>query len=283
MATFNNYATLSYRGITTVSNLVSGEVIESLHMTKTAVNDVYARNGHVTFAVGIVNAGGTEISGLILSDDLGAYTVGTSVVTPLSYTENSAKHYVNGVLQPAPAVSAGPPLRITDIAVPGNGSVILVYDTTANEYAPLACDESIINSATLSGGNLSEPLQASAEASPDCRANLSISKFINPSIVPEDGHLTYTFVISNYGGTPAEAGDEVAVRDVFDPVLQDIAVTLDGEPMTTAQYDYAPATGVFSTRPGAIVVPAAVSGRDPDSGVWTTTPGTVMLVISGTI
>ena len=283
MATFNNFATLSYRGITTVSNLVSGEVVEALHVTKTAVNGRYTQRGHVTFIVSIVNAGSTEIGGLTLSDDLGAYPVGTSSVTPLNYTEESVKYYVNGVLQPAPAVMAGPPLRIADVTVPGSGSVILVYDTTANEYAPLACGESIVNTAALSGGNLSDPLHASAEAEPDCRANLSISKFISPSVVPEDGRLTYTFVIANYGGTAAEAADAVSVSDVFDPVLNDISVTLDGEPMTAAQYDYVPANGAFATKPGTIAVPAAVSAQDTDTGVWTTTPGTVTLVVSGTI
>ena len=36
MATFQNYATLSYNGQTAVSNLVMGEITAGLSMTKTA-------------------------------------------------------------------------------------------------------------------------------------------------------------------------------------------------------------------------------------------------------
>ena len=283
MATFNNYATLSYRGITTVSNLVTGEVVEALHVTKTAVTDQYTRSGHVTFVLSIVNSGAAEVSGLTLSDDLGTCTADAVTVTPLTYGEGSAKYYVNGVLQPMPTVTAGPPLQITGIAVPGGGSVILVYDAATNEYAPLVCGESIVNTATLSGGTLSEPLLASAEVTPDCGANLSISKFISPSVVPEDGHLTYTFVVANYGSTPTEAADNVMIADTFDPALGGISVTLDGEALPTGRYAYTPTTGAFSTLPGAVTVPGAVSVRDANTGVWTTTPGTATLIVSGTI
>ena len=44
MATFSNYATLSYNGQTTVSNLVTGEIVDSLRMTKTAVAESYPRD-----------------------------------------------------------------------------------------------------------------------------------------------------------------------------------------------------------------------------------------------
>ena len=282
MATFNNYATLSYRGITTVSNLVTGEIVESLRLTKTAVVDSYTGNGHLTYTLSIVNAGSSEVSGLNLSDDLGSYTFGTGTVTPLSYTSDSLKYYVNGVLQTAPAVTPGPPLMISGITVPGGGSVILLYDAAVNEYAPLACDESIRNTVSLSGGNLSETLQATATVSPDCSANLSISKFLSPDQVPEDGQLTYTFVICNYGTTEATAADAVAVADVFDPALQDITVMLNGSALPAAQYSYMPTTGAFATNAGAITVPGAVCTQEA-SGVWTTTPGTATLTVSGMI
>ena len=283
MATFNNYATLRYRGITTVSNLVTGEVVEALRLTKTAVTERYTQRGHVAFVLSITNSGAGEVSGLGLTDDLGAYSFAAGTVTPLAYSEGSMKCYVNGVLQPSPAVTAGPPLQITGITVPGGGSMILVYDVVTTEFAPLACGDSIVNTATLSGGNLSGPLHASAETTPDCSVNLSVSKFVSPSVVTEDGQLTYTFVIANYGSTPAEVGDGVVVADTFDPVLRDIAVTLDGETMPQNQYAYSTATGIFATNAGAIVVPGAVCMQEKDTGVWTTTPGTVTLTVSGTI
>ncbi len=39
MATFTNFATLSYSGGTTESNTVTGELLETLVLTKTAVRE----------------------------------------------------------------------------------------------------------------------------------------------------------------------------------------------------------------------------------------------------
>lgn len=39
MATFTNFATLSYNGGTTTSNVVTGELLETLSATKIAVMD----------------------------------------------------------------------------------------------------------------------------------------------------------------------------------------------------------------------------------------------------
>ena len=43
MASFTNFATLSYNGGTTNSNTVTGELLEALTVTKTAVVKNYAR------------------------------------------------------------------------------------------------------------------------------------------------------------------------------------------------------------------------------------------------
>ena len=44
MASFTNFATLSYNGGTTNSNTVTGELLEALTVTKTAVVKNYAAN-----------------------------------------------------------------------------------------------------------------------------------------------------------------------------------------------------------------------------------------------
>ncbi len=283
MATFNNYATLSYRGGSTVSNLVTGEIVEALSLTKTAVTDSYTSGGQVTYALAIVNSGAGDVDGLTVTDNLGTYTVGTGTVWPLTYTPDSVKLFVNGALQAPPAAQAGPPLVFQGITVPGGGSALLLYEATANEYAPLDCGDEICNTATLSGGNLAEPITASETVQPLCTANLSISKFISPTVVAEDGSLTYTFVITNYGTVAADATDEVSVSDTFDPTLNGVTVTLDGTALTADEYSYTAATGAFSTKAGVITVPAATVSQDAESGVWTTAPGTATLVISGTI
>ena len=43
MANFSNYATLSYNGGTLNSNTVTGEIVQILNMTKTAVKATYEK------------------------------------------------------------------------------------------------------------------------------------------------------------------------------------------------------------------------------------------------
>lgn len=282
MATFNNYATLSYNGLTAVSNLVTGEIVDSLQMTKTAVAETYAPGGSITYAVSIVNAGGAEFSGLTLSDDLGAYVFDEGSLVPLSFQTGSLRYFVNGALQPAPAVTAGPPLSVAGLAVPAGGNVMLLYTVRANDYAPPCSEGSVKNTATLTGAALTETLTATAETVPECAADLSITKAITPNAVRQSGEITYTFVIDNNGAAAAEETDNVTVTDTFAPILSNLTVTLNGSVLNTTQYSYDDTTGVFSTNPGVITVPAAVFSQSVN-GLWTRSPGVCVLTVSGTI
>lgn len=282
MATFNNYATLSYNGLTAVSNLVTGEIVDSLQMTKTAVAETYAPGGSITYAVSIVNAGGAEFSGLTLSDDLGAYVFDEGSLVPLSFQTGSLRYFVNGALQPAPAVTAGPPLSVAGLAVPAGGNVMLLYTVRANDYAPPCSEGSVKNTATLTGAALTEALTATAETVPECAADLSITKAIAPNAVRQSGEITYTFVIDNKGAAAAEETDNVTVTDTFASILSNLTVTLNGSVLNTTQYSYDDTTGVFSTNPGVITVPAAVFSQSVN-GLWTRSPGVCVLTVSGTI
>ena len=282
MATFNNYATLSYNGLTAVSNLVTGEIVDSLQMTKTAVAKTYAPGGSITYAVSIVNAGGSDYSGLTLSDDLGAYVFDEGSLVPLSFQPGSLQYFVNGALQPMPAVLAGPPLSVTGLNVPAGGNVMLLYTVRANDYAPPCSEGSVKNTATLTGAALTEALTATAETVPECAADLSITKAIAPNAVRQSGEITYTFVIDNNGAAAAEETDNVTVTDTFAPILSNLTVTLNGSVLNTTQYSYDDTTGVFSTNPGVITVPAAVFSQSVN-GLWTRSPGACVLTVSGTI
>ena len=98
MATFTNQATLSYNGVATNSNVVVGEILEVLTVTKNALVDSYAANGDVTYVISIVNSGAAAFSNLTVTDDLGAYADGNLTQVPLTYIDGSLKYYVNGVL-----------------------------------------------------------------------------------------------------------------------------------------------------------------------------------------
>ena len=96
--------------------------------------------------------------------------------------------------------------------------------------------------------------------------------------------MTYTFIIQNYGSGAATAEDEVSVRDIFDPILSDISVSLNETALAVTEgYTYDQATGTFVTVPGVITVPAATFVRDTATGAWTVTPGVTRLTVTGTL
>lgn len=284
MARFTNFATLSYSGGTTDSNTVTGELLEALMMSKTAVIDDYTAKDNVTYVLSIVNSGSASITELTLSDDLGGYLLNTETLYPLNYAEGSLRFYLNGVLQSAaPTVTAGPPMVITGINVPANGNALLIYEANLTNFAPLGLEASITNTATLNGGGLAAPLTASETINMETRADLSISKALCPAAVTENGQITYTFVIENSGNIAASEEDQVALTDTFNPRLNAISVTFNGTAWTEGvHYTYDDASGVFSTTAGQITVPAATYTQNAD-GTWTTTPGTAALVITGTV
>ena len=284
MATFSNQATLTYAGGTATSNVVTGEIVDTLTLTKTAVGDTYRPGDTVTYVVSLVNSGATALTGITLTDDLGAYPFGTDTVTPLTYEDGSILYYNNGVLQGTPTVVAGPPLTVSGITVPAGGNASVVYSATLNGFAPVGVGGTVTNTVTASGAGLSEPIVAEETVSAVEEAVLSITKALTPTTVPENGEITYSFLISNTGNTEAIATDNVSVTDTFNPILSDVAVTLDGVTLTEGtDYTYDEATGVFTTSPGRITVPAATVTQDPVTGEYAAVPGTVLLTVTGTV
>lgn len=72
MATFTNQATLTYNGGTASSNITTGELLEVLTATKTAVVPTYRSGRPITYLITLVNAGTADLTGLTVADDLGA-------------------------------------------------------------------------------------------------------------------------------------------------------------------------------------------------------------------
>lgn len=283
MPTFTNQATLSYNAGVANSNIVTGEIIQVLSATKTVLDSGYRPGDPVTYIVTLVNSGTAPYTGLTVTDDLGAYTLGSTTVYPLDYSGN-VNYYVNGTLQPEPAVTQGPPLVFSGISVPAGGNALLIYQATPNGFAPLGVESEITNTATVNGAGLTAPITASATLAGNTEPQLSISKTLSPTTVSENGTITYTFLIENRGATAAEETDNLSVTDTFDPILSNLTVTLNGVTLASpADYTYDAATGLFTTVPGRITVPAATFTQDPATGAYTTVPGTAILQVTGTV
>lgn len=284
MATFYNQATLSYNGNTTTSNITTGELLEVLSATKTALRDTYTTNENVTYIISIINSGNTAFTGLTVTDDLGGITVGADTRYPLTYVDRSVRYYVNGILQAAPTAVAGPPMVVNGINIPAGGNATLIYQATVNQYAPLNTGGSVTNTATISGPGITNDIQVSETIAAANTALLTISKSLSPTTVTENGQLTYTFIIQNLGNTEATAADIVAITDTFNPILNPITVSFNGKVWdATTNYTYNNLTGVFSTVPGQITVPAATYTQDAATGAWTVNPGVSTLTVTGTV
>ena len=284
MAQFTNQAQLSYNNATVNSNVAVGEVLEVLAANKIAVMTTYTPGGDITYVISAVNSGTTPISGITVTDNLGAYTFGETTLYPLTYKDGSVRLYINGVLQAAPTAVAGPPLVVSGITLPANSNMVLVYEANVNSFAPLGEGDSIVNTATVTGNGISTPITVTETVTPATEAMLDITKSISPVPVAENGVVTYTFVIRNSGNTPADATANVTLTDTFNPILSGLTVLLDGTALAEGTgYTYSITEGDFATVPGVITVPAATYTQDPVSGVWSVTPGTTVLTVTGTI
>ncbi len=284
MATFFNQATLTYNDGSASSNIVAGELIEALTVTKTATTETYREGEGITYVIGLVNESDAVSSVLTVSDDLGAYTVDDDTVYPLIYREDSVRLFINGEPAQTPTVISEQPLTVTGITVPANGNAILVYTADVSEFASPNPDGSIVNTVTVRGNGITTPITASETVTARGGALLGIEKELSPTQVAPGEPLTYTITVTNNGNEDAVATDDLTVSDTFDPILNVTSVTLDGEALTEGtDYTYNEATGLFRTTPGVITVPAATYTVDPDTGAYVTTPGTATLVVVGTV
>lgn len=284
MATFSNQATLTYNGLSVSSNVVTGQMISALSLTKTPTDDSYATGDVITYLISIVNDGSASYEGLTLTDDLGGYPAGSQTAYPLEYVAGSLRYFINGLPQTAPTVTPGPPLVISDVSVPAGGNALLAYEAVVTSAAPLVAQSSVTNTAELSGTAVTAPLEASATVTVEEQAELSIVKGLFPATVAENGQLTYTFDIQNSGNQAAGADAGIVVADQFDPVLSALTVTLDGQALTAGtDYTYDAATGLFQTTAGRITVPAATFAQTASTGDWIVDPGTANLTVTGTV
>lgn len=284
MAQFTNQAQLSYSGKVVSSNITVGEFLDAITADKHAVTESYSIGDEITYVISIVSTGINAQNNITVTDDLGSYIAGGATVYPLDYVTGSVTYYQNGTIQPAPTVTNTAPLTITGITVPAGGSVLIIYKATVTSFANPNVGGTIINTATVDGACITTPIRVSETVTAAAGADLTVTKNLEPTVISGCGStLTYTFVIRNYGNTAAGCCDSVILSDTFDPILYGITVTRDGIALLPSDYTYSELTGEFATLAGRLTVPAATFAQNPVTGAWTVTPGTVTVVISGTV
>lgn len=285
MATFFNQASLSYGGNVVNSNTTEAELLSGLTLTKTAISGSYSAGGNIAYLITLSNMGSSPYNSLTLFDNLGAYTLPSgATAVPLTYVDGSILYYLDGVLQPSPTVTSTGELEISGINLPAGSTATFIYETEANEFAPIAAGSEITNTARVNGGAGVGELTASATVAVDEEPALTIAKAVCPAVITDNGQLTYTLIVQNLGNTPIVATDGVIVSDVFNPILSDITVTLNGAPLAeNTGYTYNETTGEFATTDGTVTVPAATYTQDATTGAITTTPGVAVITVTGTV
>lgn len=286
MATFFNQATLTFAGNVVNSNTTEAELLSGLTLTKSVISSTYNAGSSIVYAITLSNMSSSAYNDLTITDDLGSYIIpgGTDSAVPLTYVTGSMQYYLNGVLQTSPTVTSVGDLQISGVNLPANSTATFIYETTANEFAPIADGSTITNTASVNGGAGVGVLTASATIDAEAEARLTIAKAVCPAVVTDNGQLTYTIIVQNLGNTPVNADGGVIISDVFNPALSNITVTLDGALLAEGTgYTYDEATGAFVTTDGTVTVPAATYTQDPVTGIVTTTPGVAVLTVTGTV
>lgn len=278
MSTFKNEATITYKNKTITSNAVTGVILNDIAIHKSAFPKTYIQGDTITYTINLTNYSDTDLTNLTITDNLG----GTGdCIRPLDYVNGSAKILANGeIITPTSYYNRN--LTITNINIPKQTSIIVYYQATVNAYASPEESGKIINTATLTGNNISTQT-AHSRIIAHRGAKLTIKKILTPLVVNEDGTITYTFKIRNSGNL--NTTDNVIFEDTFthDFNITSVRYNKTQEWIQNINYEYNNYTHTFKSKDNQIVVPKATFSFDATTNKWITTPGTAIIEIKGTI
>ena len=269
---------------TAVSNIASTTLEGSLSADKTSLSDVYRVGDEITYLLTLTNKGGSTLTNVVVTDDLGTYeTAGSVQVTPLTYTGPSRLH-VNGVYRETivPTIAANS-ITYNIASIPVGDTYTIIFKAKVNDYALRNQAAEIVNTATFRADGITEPLEASHTLKTLDYADVRIVKSMSPDPVMAGGTLTYKFELSNYGNIDAT---RVVLTDDFNPAPSDITVMVGNEVVPPSQYTY---SNGRLTLPGgegstlSITVPKAEFSQNASTGLVTVTPGVEEITVTGTI
>ena len=289
MATIiTNRATVNYNSgsssAVAFSNTTRTILSGSLRISKTSLSDSYQIGSEPTYVISIGNNSSEIAQTVKVTDDLGTFTDGTNVYTPLTYI-GAAQLFINGeyVSNITPLIEAnGITFEITNI--PANGTAQIIYRTSVNEYACPMVGTSIINTACaeyVCNCPCDAPVCASATLTATEYADVQITKSVCPNPIVCGELLNYVFDIYNYGNIEAS---NVIFTDTFTPALENIAVAINGTSIGEDKYTYVDGVLTISAATGSdINIPAASCVRDAETGIVEIIPEKVTISVSGNV
>ena len=290
--TITNYASVDYRSgnqtETVLSNAAQTTIRQTIGITKDAFEQTYRIGDTLTYVIQIASTVDSPTT-VTVFDDLGSYTEGGTVYTPLSYegyllyVGQNLNPALGGVTVAVTTEANGVRFVLSDLPAVFPG-LTLVVQAKVNEFAPVDLAVSdIVNTATLIVGG-TEVAQDSATVTRDSYADVSILKSITPDPFTAGTPLSYTFVICNYGTT---APEEITLRDLFSPAPQ-IPLSVTVNDVVVDAFDYDAQTGQFVLGSGAteayqLPLGAATYTRNAQTGAVTVEPAKVTVVVSGIV
>ena len=286
MAQITNQANLSFRYGNAmgnaVSNIATATLLDPLSAEKTSVDETYRAADRITYVLSVQNNGNATVTGINLVDDLGTFTLANgTTVTPLTYGDAAAL-YINGAyVSPITATETLNSVTFTIPSLAPGANTLIVYQALINEFAPLVSGSSIVNTVTVTAPSVGTPITDTNTITAEDYADITIQKEMSPDPVSDGDRLTYTFMITNTGNTPATG---VVLTDAFNPAPSNITVTVDGQPVETTDYTYE--NGLLTLPTGTsyeMTVPAATVTENPETGEITVIPGTLLITVEGTL
>ena len=286
-STITNQASLTYQyGTSTasaLSNIASTLLLDALTVTKSSLTESYRPEDEITYIITVANTGAATLSDLVVTDDLGSYSIpGPLSVTPLDYV-GPARLYVNGqYVSELTATTAAGSVSFTIPSLAAGANATILYLACVNAYAPQRSGDSITNTASFRADGLNEDASASYTINAEAYADLRLIKAMSPNPVQDGGLITYTFTLYNYGNTEATG---VILTDAFSPAPSNLSVSVDGASVPASAYSYEgglftlPASGASES----ITVPAATYTQDASTGLISADPGVVSIVVTGTL
>jgi len=285
MPIIQNQASLSYSfgdtSATVLSNIATATLEQAITAAKTSLETTYRAGDTLTFILSVTNSSASTLTNVTLTDNLGAYTVGSTSVTPYTFTPD-ALLFIGGVDSGVITPAVGPDsITFTIPSLPGNTGALIVYQVTVNDLAPLSPTSTITNTAVIRADGLTDSVTASRTVTAGEYADVAIVKNMSPSTIVDGGQITYSFEITNSGNAAAE---NVVLRDAFDPAPTAITVRVNGQILDPSAYSYAGGVLTIPNATGdALRLPAAEITQDPLTGVVTVTPSSLLITVTGTL